>query len=349
MYKLILKHSAKTLFLLYFMFISVTGIAQSDDSKFLPNIVPPSPTAGELGKFGNVPVGLFTGAANISVPLITFKTKDLESPISLFYGSNGIKVDEVASNVGLGWNMNFGGVITRTVRDRNDDTETSVYGPEDLGALTEAERVQFYKAAGQDNADTERDIYSFNFNGNSGKFVYDKNGIPVLVNNQKIKIQRIGLNNSDFLLTATNGVKYYFTEQETTAFRNQGAGHSVISASVTAWYLSKMVHPNGSEINLTYEDMNMNYTASNSQTLTMGNPAQQVDCSGHYYLTAPTLSGIVSYNMKVIGKRINKIYSNNTIDGYVTFNYGASGVNEEVDGNRKIETITQYNGDGIVI
>ncbi|MNQ24818.1 hypothetical protein D3C85_380230 [compost metagenome] len=348
MHKLILKNSVKTLFLLFFIFISAPIMAQTDTGKFLPNITPPSPTAGELGKYGNVPVGLFTGAANFSLPLVSFKTKDLESPLSLFYGSNGIKVDEVASNVGLGWNMNFGGVITRTVRDKADEAQAAVYPPDDWANATNAVRVQFYQAAGQVSADTEADIYSFNFNGNSGKFVYDKNGVPVFVNNQKIKIQRTGTNNADFLLTATNGVKYYFTEKETTAFRNQGAGHSVISASVTAWYLSKIVHPNGSEIYLTYDDTTMDYTASNSQTFTMAYPAMQPDCSGTL-TSAPVMSGIVAYNMTVLGKRVNKIFSNNTSDGYVNFIYNAAGVNEEVDGNSKIQTITQFNVDGSII
>lgn len=339
----------KHIFFLLLIFTTLHSVAQSDDSKFMPNITPPSPVAGELGKYGNVPVGMFTGAANISVPLISFKTKDLESPMSLFYGSNGIKVDEVASNVGLGWNLNFGGVITRTVRDKSDDLQTMVYPPDNFYNASDVEKVKFYKAAGQDNADTESDVYSFNFNGNSGKFTYDKNRVPVLVNNQKIKIEKI-TNNTDFLLTTTNGVKYYFTEKETTTFRSQGEGHSVISASVTAWYLSKIVHPNGSEIYLTYDGANMDYTASNSQTLKMSYPPMQNTCNaGTPYSSAAALSGIVSFNMKVIGKRVNKISSNNNSDGYVTFAYTASGVNEEVDGNSKIETITQYNADGLVI
>jgi YD repeat-containing protein len=338
----------KHVFYLLFILTSLHTIAQ-DTGKFLPNIIPPSPTAGELGKYGNVPVGMFTGAANVSVPLITFKTKDLESPLSLFYGSNGIKVDEVASNVGLGWNLNFGGVITRTVRDKLDDNQTGVYPPDNLSNASDAERVQFFKAAGQGNADTERDVYSFNFNGNSGKFVYDKNDIPILVNNQKIKIERIGAYNADFLLTTTNGVKYYFTEQEMTTFRSQGEGHSVISGAVTAWYLSKIEHPNGSVMNLVYEGMDMDYIASNSQTFTMAYPPVQTSCGGDPYTSIPTLSGIVSLDMTVTGKRVKKIYSNNSSDGYITFAYTASGVNEEVEGNSKIETITQYNADGLVI
>jgi hypothetical protein len=348
MYKLILKHSVKTLFLLFFMLIAATGIAQSDDSKFLPNIVPPSPTAGELGKYGNVPVGLFTGAANISIPLLSFKTKDLESPMSLFYGSNGIKVDEVSSNVGLGWNLNFGGVITRTVRDKPDDAQLRVYPPDNLAGATQAEKVQFYNAAGQDNADTESDLYCFNFNGNSGKFTYDKNGLPFLINNQKIKIERTGTNNADFLLTATDGIKYYFTAEESTTFRSSGAGHSVPNGGLTAWYLGKIVHPNGSEINFTYEEYMMDYVASNSQTLSMSY-FTQLDCSGVTYVKLPTLSGIISQDMTVIGKRVTKIFSNNATDGYVTFTYYASGINEDVGGNRKIDNITLFTAEDAVI
>ncbi|RUT67863.1 hypothetical protein D0817_24005 [Flavobacterium cupreum] len=349
MHKLLLKHSVKTLFLLSCLFTSAVLLAQTDTGKFLPNITPPSPVAGELGKFGNVPVGLFTGTANISVPLLSFKTKDLESPLSLSYGSNGLKVDEVASNVGMGWNLNVGGVITRTVRDQLDEPITAVYPPDDLPNATNEQRQQFYTAAGQGNADTESDIYSFNFNGNSGKFVYDKNGVPVLINNQKIKIEKTGTGNADFLLTTTNGVKYYFTEKENTAFRNMGAGHSVISGSVTAWYLTKIVHPNKSEVYFTYEDTGMDYTASNSQTFTMAYPQMQEDCNGGIYSSAPVLSGIVAYNMTVSGKRITKIYSNNATDGYITIAYSTVGINEEVDGNSKIEFISQYNAENLLI
>ncbi|MDX6187772.1 hypothetical protein SGQ83_00280 [Flavobacterium sp. Fl-318] len=333
------------LLFLLLLFVSLPTVAQPgkfDSVSFLPNIVPPSPTAGELGKFGNVPVGLFTGAPNLSIPLLSFKTKDLESPLSLFYGSNGIKVDEVASNVGLGWNLNFGGVITRTVRDKNDETQTSIYAPDNLKTATYDEKLQFYKAASQDNADTESDIYSFNFNGNSGKFVYDKNKQPVLVNNQKIKIERDPKNKDNFLLTTTNGIQYFFSDKESTIFRTSGAGHSIPTGAVTAWYLSKIVHPNGSEINFTYDEYMMEYVASKSQTLAMSY-FTQLDCSGVTYVKSPTLSGIVSLDMSVIGKKINKIYSNNTHDGYVTFTYSKAGVNEEVDGNSKIENITLIN------
>ena len=109
------------------LIIFLTGnqyiIAQEDQQTKaeLPDIPPPSPTAYELGKYGQIPVGLFTGTPSYDMPLYTFKTKNLSVPISVSYNSNGIKVDQVETNVGLGWSLNCGGVITRIVRGLPDE------------------------------------------------------------------------------------------------------------------------------------------------------------------------------------------------------------------------------------
>jgi len=95
---------------------------QSAVSQELPTIIPPSPTAYELGKFGQIPVGLFSGTPNINIPLHSFNSGDVTVPISLSYNSNGIKVDQISSDVGLGWSLNAGGVITRILRDEVDET-----------------------------------------------------------------------------------------------------------------------------------------------------------------------------------------------------------------------------------
>ena len=94
MTKLYNKSAIKTLFCVLIFCISIKTIAQetNDPSRFLPNIIPPSPIANDLGKYGNVPVGMFTGSPNISIPLLTLKTNGIAVPLSLFYGSNGIRV-----------------------------------------------------------------------------------------------------------------------------------------------------------------------------------------------------------------------------------------------------------------
>ena len=79
-----------------------------------------APNAYVLGKFGDHPVSKFTGLPQIQIPLYTIKAGGFELPLSLSYHSGGIKVSEEASFVGLGWALSAGGVITQSVRDRND-------------------------------------------------------------------------------------------------------------------------------------------------------------------------------------------------------------------------------------
>ncbi|WP_394775816.1 hypothetical protein [Flavobacterium sp.] len=171
--------------------------SQNEATSLLPNIVPPSPSAYSLGNYGNIPVGLVNGTSNINIPLLSFATVNLSMPLNLFYGSNGIKVDDISSSVGLGWNMNAGGVITRSANDvadeKNDISPSNIPDDTNLddGILTPTDIDYFYNIGNNEKADSETDIFSFNFNSISGKFVLDKNQNPVLIENQNVKIDKI--------------------------------------------------------------------------------------------------------------------------------------------------------------
>jgi len=41
-------------------------------------------------------------------------------PITAEYFTNGIRVDDIPSRIGLGWNLNAGGYVSRVVRDEQD-------------------------------------------------------------------------------------------------------------------------------------------------------------------------------------------------------------------------------------
>lgn len=104
---------------------SYTGsiMAQSQPQSQVPapkEIVPPSPNAQAFAKYGNVPVSLYTGVPNISVPIYEIKARGVTVPISLSYHASGVKVGDEASNVGLGWVLNTGGMISRTVINGDD-------------------------------------------------------------------------------------------------------------------------------------------------------------------------------------------------------------------------------------
>ena len=82
--------------------------------------MPRAPESAGFEKYGSTQVNEFTGTSNISIPIYTLKSRYLEAPITLAYQANGIKVNQEASWVGLGWDLNVGGRITRETRGAPD-------------------------------------------------------------------------------------------------------------------------------------------------------------------------------------------------------------------------------------
>ena len=119
LFKLEAKSVFKAFLALFLIFSFQRAFAQPNQ------VIPPSPNASSLGKYGEIPVGNYTGTPQIGMPIGEAKGKSLSVPISLSYHASGIKVDDIASQVGLGWSLNAGGVITRTIKGLPDE---STYG-----------------------------------------------------------------------------------------------------------------------------------------------------------------------------------------------------------------------------
>ena len=90
--------------------------------------IPNSPEAGAFSSYGNIPVDLRVGKPSVSVPLYTYKGKEFDLPISLSYDMDARKVNQVATNVGMGWNLNLGGRISRILNEKADKYEKTGAG-----------------------------------------------------------------------------------------------------------------------------------------------------------------------------------------------------------------------------
>jgi len=95
--------------------------------KLLPQFANLSPEAASLGRYGAFQVSEYSGAANISIPLYEVKSGDVSFPISLYYDASGIKVEQDATFVGLGWNLSYGGMISHIVCGNDDFQNESTY------------------------------------------------------------------------------------------------------------------------------------------------------------------------------------------------------------------------------
>lgn len=257
----------------------------TDPVQHAANMLPPSPTASELGKYGLVPVGLATGTPNVEIPLYTFTSRDLSVPISLSYNANGIKVDQIATWVGMAWSLNAGGVITRTIRDEADQPDPVPY-PDDF-SQTNHEAIEYLQDADSyNNFDSEPDLYAFNFMGYSGKFIFDRTGTPVVMPHQNIRIERVidsSPTNGYFKITTPDGLRYTFGAPERSKSYSIGCGKTYDNLKETSWYLTSIEHITGDIINFEYESstgtntMEYYYSASISQSV-MKKVGEEIGC-----------------------------------------------------------------------
>ncbi|WP_339610484.1 RHS repeat domain-containing protein [uncultured Planktosalinus sp.] len=111
-------------FLLFPCYLLVGQITYTDDNVFY-DILPgdnffSTPDVTAFQKHNMLPVNLYTGRVNIDLPLYSVTDGNINVPISISYNSGGVKVDDIASNVGLGWNLNASGSVVRIIKDIDD-------------------------------------------------------------------------------------------------------------------------------------------------------------------------------------------------------------------------------------
>ncbi len=274
---------------LFMCFHLLNAFAQNDEGQtaFNEKIVPPSPTATSLGKYGDIPVSNYTGIPNINIPLYTLKSGEIELPISLSYYGSGIKVGEESSWVGLGWSLNAGGVITRSVRGLDDLRRpegylTRIELPSNLSDLpdpTASEGLDFYyKEINNGQLDGAPDMFYFNFAGYSGKMVFERSkenivkGIPL---EQTNCIFLYDISKKQWTVTNEYGWKYYFgTTESSNNYSVSGQGSTPFKYSrldtvthingtlvypfditpvITSWYLDRIETPNGDNMTFQYD------------------------------------------------------------------------------------------------
>jgi YD repeat-containing protein len=256
----------KKIILIIIILTGVLIFGQSSNPEIkaeLPNVIPPSPTVAALMKFEEVPVNNYTGIPDISVPLFSTSIHDkLNLNLALKYHTYGVKLKEIASDVGLGWSLTGLGSISRSVVGYPDE----IYEPEkkigiykELSTLPVNQGLNYYNALkvvkGESNNwdllweylwnvdvngvfDSGHDLWQYNFLGHSGRFIIEKNQFNqlqvVLLDNSKLKIinhynqpsntpnPQLQYVPTGFTIFDENGYKYEFQVFETTTVNTAG-------------------------------------------------------------------------------------------------------------------------------
>lgn len=317
---LLIRNMRMKVFFFISLFIAGVLAAHGQDAPNLANLTSLAGNTQEQNKLGSVPVNIYTGMPNVSVPIYSYGNSGsgLSWNVSLDYFTGGMQLGEPSSTVGMGWFFNATGAITRTVRGMPDDVPTNGY------LYSSAIPTDFRSNGNKyyfDSIDAEQDIFQFSFNGNSGKFVIGKNKQIVLIPNSKLKITYSvsTFDNSTitgFRVVTQDGVKYDFTTQEVTNVSpNLSFNFGYTSAQyVSAWYLSDII----SAFNT--DTIKFNYVSLTSSTGTIGYPnvtyvrnsdgvrTATYKPKGTFGLTSYKLSSIVFPDKK----NLNVVYSYST-------------------------------------
>jgi hypothetical protein len=203
-------------------------------------------------------VQMQTGSASFTLPMFNWNDdrSRLLASVALSYNSgNGLRVADVASNMGQGWSLVAGGFISRMVVGIPDDQEPvdngglNKYPPGYLYDPVSAElgcpnalakyplyggRNTEYRQHNMVAADKEMDRFTFNINGRTGIFVVAKGGSDHMVFLNDTYLKGWGVRNVNhtadgirtsiytFYLYDENGLLYKFDQRETTTLLHYG-------------------------------------------------------------------------------------------------------------------------------
>jgi hypothetical protein len=255
-------------FLLFFL--SWQAFAQGSDK----SVIPSSPQSAEFEKYVNYNVSMYNGVPDISIPLYTIHLKGMDIPISLSYHASGIKYRQTNGDVGVGWTLNPGYRITRTIYGLPDEKHEM---PSDIGArlasLPEGVDGDHYLAMftrdlngmprREDDSkwyDGEYDIFSYMLPTESGRFLI-KDRQNKVVQTLEESYAKIAYQNGlsaigpadgilNFDVADDQGNKYYFGEHSTNdanvfEFSN-GSGQA------TGWALKNLTTALGDQLAFNY-------------------------------------------------------------------------------------------------
>ncbi|MFC4636475.1 hypothetical protein ACFO3O_21395 [Dokdonia ponticola] len=244
-----------------------------------PDITPINPQTASLGRYGNVPINNATGKMGFSVPIYNISVDGENMPVSLEYSYGGLILEAAPSLWGLGWNLNAYGSITKEVRGLPDGHPDGYYGANNRkGTILEP-----FFASWNDHAtatlgdigiydfiailnneyDSEVDKYTVNVGGMqfSFKLRYEGNTVVPYYLSQHNYTVDVTMSTveyfsvASFVVTSDKGVKYYFDSDNTESVYTEPVGLTKYTEDKnTSWVLSRVLYPNGEEIEYTYNE-----------------------------------------------------------------------------------------------
>jgi YD repeat-containing protein len=232
--------------ILLLLLLGIASHAQNETIRPLNDIYPVSPEAAKLGTYGNIPINLSSGQMNFTIPIYTIKSSNIEIPIYLSYSYSGFKVGSIPSEYGLGWTLVAGGVITRQVNGKPDESNNGYIGANKIGknyvqkyydgSISQQDLNNMIINSGNGFWDTQPDKFYLNaIDRINGTFYFNENEEPLFIPHKNYKIINEGLGNR-FEVIDDIGNTYIFDEIERTTNVTEGIPNLPYNS---AWFMSE--------------------------------------------------------------------------------------------------------------
>ncbi len=338
--------------LMSFAFLRAQSVSETGEAKD-PVGVPSSPTTYNFAKFGNIPQSNSTGAFAYSIPIYQIQSDDISHAIELNYYSSGVKIDEIASNVGMGFVLKMGGVISRVMRGKPDEMATRWYPASATQLQGQEERIKsIADPLSPSTYDVERDWFNFNVNGISGTFYFDENLGVHVESKQHVEvtyqsgepINNIGYGTpSTFTIRDGKGYSYVFGGSNDYLegmrfYTNCSPGAEMY---YSAWFLREIISPNGNKMTFSYIENAMSYPLSKEASWLIDRDCP-ADPNALYIQYKSDYSECTSFS-NIKSRSLSKISFNS---GEVTINYNPYRVD---NGGNSVKDLSIKNSTGSII
>jgi RHS repeat-associated protein len=259
-----------------------------NNNGYIPEVIPPSPNAASLGKFGDISLNLSSGLFNLPIPLYTATERSISVPIGLQYRYTGFRPSEDGGVCGRGWSLFAGGVITRSQKGAWQDEKIIDASAGQGGYLTSGVKTAqvinpqtgIFSCTGSncplfgnflDLYDGEPDMFHFSADNISGKFFFGTDGLPKIVSDQKLKIEYVWKKSTTYLfgMSSQNLTHFTITSEDGTIYRFGFTGNRPINVDfavstsehiITAWHLYEIESQTGEKVTFSYTNDHVSTT-----------------------------------------------------------------------------------------
>lgn len=259
----------------------------------------PSPEANYAVDGINCSYNYSTGAASVSVPLFDLSTNNLSLNVSITTKTGAVSVEKDLSGVGLNWDIDTGGFISRSIVGLPDEKVPFKLIENDNYSNTTPPLTNLVEYVNKE-ADCNRDIYTYKVGRWSGQFIIEGNNIVLMPANDVI-IEKYA--NGNFKIIDPDGTMYIFDIKEELSYQYTpvelvpGEPCPNYDNAVCLWRLGKIVNLNKNDsITFNYtnlpnkiksrQDRTMSVTAINmgNNTLNNNHPTSEQSQAISYYI-----------------------------------------------------------------